>query len=67
MAWDELHNDPLSSFVPELKSPASAGFFFFGRAGTGPARCQAVCPGSRGKGVCSLLSSVMVAVSGLPS
>jgi hypothetical protein len=36
MAWDELHNDPLSSFVPELK-PRFGGVFLFGRAGTGPA------------------------------
>jgi hypothetical protein len=28
---------------------------------------QAVCPGSRGSGVCSLLSSVIFAVSGVPS
>ena len=64
MPWDELHMTLLSSFVPEL-SPASAGFFLWGPAR--PCRRQAVCPGSRGNGVCSLLSSVMVAVSGLLS
>ena len=64
MPWDELHMTLLSSFVPELK-PRLGGVFSLGSRQA--CRRQAVCPGSRGNGVCSLLSSVMVAVSGLLS
>ena len=39
MPWDELHMTLLSSFVPEL-SPASAGFFLWGRAGKRPEAAQ---------------------------
>src|SRR5262245_15043038 len=78
--WDELY-DPLSSFVPELKAPPQAGFFFvlataaarwsagpsvMGESGMWAARSQAVWPGSSGEGVCSRLSCVIRSVLGRP-